>query len=60
MPTGNEIREFARLYAGMTPGQMAAHETWVAKYRLEMAEEIAQRAVAAQEGRDALFGRERR
>ena len=21
MPTGNEIREFARLYAGMTPGR---------------------------------------
>ncbi|CAA2104552.1 hypothetical protein ASF27_12195 [Methylobacterium sp. Leaf102] len=54
MPTEIEIREFARLYAGMTPEQVAAHETWVAKYRLEMAEEIAQRAVAAQERRDAL------
>lgn len=60
MPTENEIREFARLYAGMTPKQVAADETWVAKYRLKMAEEIAQRAVAALERGDALFGRERR
>lgn len=27
MPTENEIREFARLYAGMTPKQVAADET---------------------------------
>jgi hypothetical protein len=46
MPSPEEIKDLARLYASLTPEQVAAHEDWVRRYKAEQADEKAAAAAA--------------
>lgn len=48
-----KVKDLARLYAGMTPEQIEAHEDWVRRYKAEQAAEAEQyRAAAAKRTAD--------
>ncbi|GJD45482.1 hypothetical protein AFCDBAGC_3355 [Methylobacterium cerastii] len=42
----SKVRSLARLYAGMTPGEVANHEDWVRRFKAEQAEAAALKAEA--------------
>lgn len=56
MPSPNEIKDLARLYASLTPEQVAAHEDWVRRYKAEQEELEAKLAAAREERRKNLLG----
>lgn len=56
MPSPDEIKDLARLYASLTPEQVAAHEDWVQRYKAEQAELEAKLAAAREERRKDLLG----